>query len=69
MDYSRKAEPTGFDTSSILVNLSSYEISKYSLQYLDSNWLFFMGLCKPNRNRRSYLKGLLSFYINKVVEN
>ena len=27
-----------------------------------------MGLCKPNRNRRAYLKGPSSSYLNKVVE-
>ena len=27
-----------------------------------------MGLCKPNRNMRAYLKGSLNSYLNKVVE-
>ena len=43
---------------------------------MDSNWLLFMGLCKPNRNKRAnpnwnkraHLKGPLRSYISKVVE-
>ena len=43
------------------------EISKYSLEHFILRGYLFMGLCKPNRNRRAHLNGPLSSYLNKVV--
>ena len=39
----------------------------YSLQCILIGYLF-MGLCKPNRNRRAHLKCQLSTYLNKAIE-
>ena len=44
------------------------EISEYSLEHVILRGYLFMGLCKPNRNMRAYLKGSLNSYLNKVVE-
>ena len=66
---------------SIPLDLSSLWDFWYSLQRFNSKRLFFFmslynpyrtrkaqGLCKPNWNRRAYLKGPLSSYLNKEME-
>ena len=50
------------------LNLSSWQFLEYSLQCFILIDYLFMGLCKPNRNMRAYLKGSLNSYLNKVVE-
>ena len=53
-----------------LDNSQSIELrdSKYSIQRFNPIGYLFQGLCKPNKNRRAYLKGPLSSYLNKEVE-
>jgi len=41
---------------------------KFSLQRFILIRYLFMGLCKPNRNKRAHLKGPLNSYLNKEVE-
>ena len=41
---------------------------RYSLQRFILISYLFMGLCKPNRNKRAHLKCPLSSYLNKEVE-